>query len=280
VQSEAVVSEAVQSEAVVSGIVASYELDPSNFIYRLGMEHAFDGEGLPTVSVTLGQHRCDVGLAATLVDIVGGRAVMQRRSASVFATTHIELHGIDVLVGPGRLTATARVLSMSKRRCLIEIVLKTSTASAIGHVGFAIRDLPPAASSLMSGSPSSSSPASAMTAPAGIMIEVPVWEMIGVALPSPGHSSITPDPSVANHLQALQGGATAALIEAAACGAVAEPGRILDASINYLAQARGDSIEAIVSHTSGGVFVVDVFARPEEAPIARAVLRQGDEQCQ
>jgi hypothetical protein len=180
----------------------------------------------------------------------------------------MEFHGIDALIGPGRLTASTRVLSMSTRRSVVEVVIETSTASAVSHVGFAVRDQPEAANS------TSSATADTAAATPEIIIESPLREAIGVVLIGPGHSSIKLDRCVANHLLALQGGATAALIEAAVYGDGTEPGLFMDASINYWAQARGDSVEANVVHNQGGVSVVDVFTRPTGVLIARAVLRR------
>lgn len=208
----------------------------------------------------VGDLRVDAGLAATVVDVIGGHIVMQARHPALVATTHIELHGIDRLHGPGELVAEARIIGASKRRAITEIVLRVNGTVALAHAGFAVRTDPSFVDQRQ------------RLPRAGLVVRAPLWEQIGVE-PAEGGAAIRVVPFVHNHLAGLQGGAMMSLLERAALLAAPEGGFVSDATINYLVQARADVVRGVVTANLGSVVSVDGVGDGFESANARAVFR-------
>ena len=220
---------------------------PEHFLQLLDFELGVDEANAPTLRIELADQRCDLGLAATLIDVLGGHVAMSARYPCLIATTHIEAHGVASLHGPGPLILTARVVGASKSRMIVEIAMRTSSTTAISHAGFAIRsqeDMPPLAARV------------AKTGQRRI-ITGPLWSLIGSSR-SEGGAFIHLRPEIENHVGALQGGASVGLMEAAALTAVGADELIDDLTVNYLQQARAELITARVARRDGQHISVDL----------------------
>lgn len=232
---------------------------PEHFIRELdlGLEHV---PGHSTARADVGVLRCDAGLIATVVDVIGGHLVMQERAPAFVATTHIELHGIDQLSGPGQLVADAVMIGSSKRRAITEVRLRLGDSVALAHAGFAVREDPDLEEHRV------------RLPRAGRVVGTPVWAQIGVE-DVDGAAQVVVGPYIHNHVGALQGGAMMALLERAALLAAPAGHVVSDATINYLVQARADLVRAEVTANLGGVVGVDGIGEGFSAPNARAVFR-------
>ena len=80
------------------------------------------------------------------------------------------------------------------------------------------------------------------------------------------------EPRLYNNAAALQGGATMALLEAAALTALRPGESISEASINYFAQVTGDQARARVRWRNERLVVVDVHSDGGAAPCATAAF--------
>jgi acyl-coenzyme A thioesterase PaaI-like protein len=231
-----------------------------HFIRKLGMSPIAPEGEVSHLRIDVGSTRCDLGLVATVADVIGGSHVMLQRAPAEAATTHLEAIAIDRLAGPGVLEATATTLTASKRRAIVEVRFRLGGTAALVHVGFALRavaDMPD-----MSGSQWREEVAA---------IDVPLYERIGVEVD--GDVARVPlEPHLFNHVEALQGGAMAALLEAAAVGdATRRRRRVAQATVTYLAQARHDEIVATADRSMGDdLVVVDAYAGTTHA--TRAVM--------
>lgn len=232
---------------------------PEHFIRELDLS-VEETPGGSIARVEIGDLPCDAGLVATVVDVVGGHLAMCMRAPAFVATTHIELHGIDRLHGPGELVAEARVIGSSKRRAITEVSIHLDGVVALAHAGFAVRVDP-------------SYDEQRVRAPrAGLVVDAPLWERIGVE-DVDGGARVQVVPYIHNHVGALQGGAMMSLLERAALLA-AGPGHVVsDATINYLVQARADVVRAVVTANLGGVVSVDGIGDGFETANARGVFR-------
>ena len=234
---------------------------PDHFIQQLdlGMEPA--GERRMAITAA-SEHPCDVGLLATMVDVVGGSLVIRERPQAGIPTTNIELLGLDQLRGAGEIRADARMAAMSKRRATVEATLEVGGHQAWGVAGFVVRDDPtqPAV------------PAGDARPPrVGRVLERPLWEEIGVRQVERG-AEVGIEPRLYNNATALQGGATVALLEAAALTVLGPAESISAASINYFLQVRGQQASARVRTRTGRLVVVDVVVDDAEDVCATAAF--------
>ena len=231
-----------------------------HFIRKLGLSTVAVDQGTSQQQIDVGSARCDLGLVAVVADVVGGSHIMQQGPPVEAATTHIEAIAIDRLAGPGRLEATAMTLTASKRRAIVEVRFRLGETTALVHVGFALRavaELPD-----MSGS---------QWRDEVDAIDVPLYERIGVEVDG-DVARVRLEPHLFNHVEALQGGAMAALLEAAAVGDTSRaPKRVAQATVTYLAMARHDEIVATADRSMGDhLVVVDAHAGTTHA--TRAVM--------
>lgn len=232
---------------------------PEHFIRELGVGMEYDA-GRSIARVHIGDIGCDAGLVATVVDIIGGHLAMHERAPAFVATTHIELHGIDRLYGPGELIAEARMIGSSKRRAITEVTLRLGDVVALAHAGFAVR-VDPEFDDQRERLPR-----------AERIVSAPLWQQIGVEDLATG-ARVEVVPYIHNHVGALQGGAMMSLLERAALLA-APPGHVVsDATINYLVQARANIVDAVVTGSFGDVVSVDGIGDGFDTPNARAVFR-------
>jgi acyl-coenzyme A thioesterase PaaI-like protein len=248
-----------RSTGVVEAAFNPVAAAPEHFIRELDL--ALEASHLGSVArVEVGDLRCDAGLVATVVDVVGGHLAMHLRAPAFVATTHIELHGIDHLHGPGELIAEARLIGSSKRRAITEVSLRLGGMVALAHAGFAVRAVPVTEEQPPRGPR------------AGRIVDRPLWERIGVEDDASG-ARVSVAPFIHNHVGALQGGAMMSLLERAALLA-AGPGHVVtDATINYLAQAKTDLVRAVATAHHGDVVSVDGIGEGFEGANARAVFR-------
>lgn len=231
--------------------------DGTHFIPRLGMQMHFTEDGGHILQLDIGDRPADIGLVGLLADMAGGQVIIMARQPCESATTQLEVHGASNLVGPGEIIARSRLLATSKRRGVIEHHFELGGGHAVAHTTFAVRDgsLRPTVFGL-----------NARVAPS----TEPLWQFIG-ARQEDGRAAITLGPLVANHVEALHGGAVIALGEAAAVQVV-QPGEVLESvSIHYLHAVRGHTAYATATRYGRSV-VVDVTADDSPRELARLVF--------
>ena len=233
---------------------------PDHFIQQLdlGIEPAGERHLVLTADC---EHRVDVGLLATIVDVIGGWLILRERPQSVVPTTNLELFGLDQLHEPGTIVADARLAALSKRRACVEVVLDVAGHTAWSTVGFAVRDHPEQPPADMNGS----------RPRVGRAVSAPLWNLIGAQQVDLG-ADVDIEPRLYNNAAALQGGATMALLEAAALTALRPGESIGEASINYFAQVTGDQARARVRWRNERLVVVDVHSDGRAAPCATAAF--------
>lgn len=190
----------------------------------------------------------DVGLLATMVDVIGGSLIIGVRPQATLPTTNIELHGLGHLVQPGPIVADARLVAMSKRRATAEVAIDIAGQRAWAIAGFVVRDDP-------TRPPIERGPRPARS---GRVLTGPLWQEIGVGQVD-GGAEVRVEPHLYNNNAALQGGATVALLEAAARTAIGPGDVIAHVTINYYQQVRGDVARARVRFRHGQLVVVDVY---------------------
>src|SRR3954454_11237802 len=216
-----------------------------HFIRKLGLSTVAPDGAESHLRIDVGSARCDLGLVATVADVIGGSHVMRQRAPAEAATTHLEAIAIDRLAGPGPLEATATTLTASRRRAIVEVRFRLGDSTALVHVGFAIRavtEMPD-----MSGSQWREEVAA---------IDEPLYERIGVEVDG-DVARVQLEPHLFNHVEALQGGAMAALLEAAAVGNRSRGRRrVAQATVTYLSQARHDEIVATADRSMGEDLVI------------------------
>ena len=229
----------------------------THFIPRLGMQMHFTEDGGHILQLDIGDRPVDVGLVGLLADMAGGQVIIMARQPCESATTQLEVHDASNLVGPGEIVARSRLLATSKRRGVIEHHFELGGGHAVAHTTFAVRD-----GSLR---PTVFTPAHRQ-APS----MQPLWQFIG-ARQEDGRAAITLGPLVANHVEALHGGAVIALGEAAALQAL-QPGELLESvSIHYLHAVRGATAYAAAQRFGRSV-VVDITADDSPRELARLVF--------
>lgn len=213
-----------------------------HFVPRLGVQFG----AVDRLSVELGDRTADVAFIGLLTDMAGGQIVIAERAPVDVVTTHLEVHGVAGLVGPGEITAESRILASSTRRCIVETHFRLGDSGhAVAHGTFAVR--PGSLTSAVMSSPPPAPPSA-----------VPLWEFIGAAQ-TDGGSAITLGPLIGNHIGALQGGACIALAEAAAVVQL-EAGENLDSvSIHYLHAVYGTTATA-TARRRGRSILVDIHA--------------------
>jgi acyl-coenzyme A thioesterase PaaI-like protein len=234
-------------------------LSPEHFLRSLdlGLTHE---PGRSTLRARIGDITTDAGLLATLVDVIGGHVVMRERFPVILATTHIELHAIDRLHGPGELVAESTIVASSKRRAVVEVTLRLDEVLALAHAGFAVREDPGAGGD-------------GWVRPRGdAVISDPLWQQIGVETVD-GGAQVTVHPLIHNHIGGLQGGAMVALLERGALVDAPDGTVVTDAAINYLTQARTHLVRAVRRSDLGDVVSIDGIGAGNAHAFANAVFR-------
>ena len=224
-----------------------------HFLPRMSIYMCPNDDGTHHLDVEITDRVADVSFIGLLADMTAGQAIITARAPCEAATTHIEVHAVNNLVGPGTIVGRTRVLAVSKRRGVMESIFELNGQYAIAHSTFNIRE----------------GELRGMIAPRRERqpIAEPMWSFVG-AEQTPLGSRITLGPLVANHTGALQGGVTIALAEAAALGKL-DDGEVLEGvSIHYLHPVRGGVATAKATRY-GRSIIVNVRADGEKKELAR-----------
>lgn len=230
----------------------------------------------PTVTKLIGgSGPADVGILATVVDLIAGHFILGQAWPCGISTTEMTLHGVHRLRRPGLLVATARLVSMTRTRGCVEIDLSiegsdrgTATAIAVFNL-FRFDDHALAAAPPGDWSPGVSSAS----------LDEPLWSRAGVEVDRAGHTAgVVLRPEIANHVSSLQGGVSVALLEAAASTQLDAGTEIRSVSVSYLSQGRVGPFRATARRNGpdGDVVVVDaVDLGNGDRPLAHAVFSSG-----
>jgi acyl-coenzyme A thioesterase PaaI-like protein len=196
----------------------------------------------------------DVGPLALLADIVGGGCTAAQVGPRSMSTTEMSIHGLAALRGPGMLVAKASLVGLSRNR---------STASV--RLWFEERPQEVAAASVVfklwpNPMPKPSNGGEWTTGSAAVPLKTTLAEFIGVAVDADGlRAEVALRADMHNHVESLQGGLTAALLEAAARTCVDPAASITTMAITYVAQARVGPVRATAQRV-GALGVIEVEA--------------------
>lgn len=240
-----------------------------------------------TPEIADGGGRTRVGVLATLVDVIAGETALRAVLPRWTATSDLTLH-LAELPARGPIEATAQILRSGRQTVVLEAALRGDDGSGLGmgRVGFAVL---PARDPLQSGGHWAEAPATDTdfsTPESGF--RRPILEEMGIEFDAetPGVARLAGVPSrLVNSLGALQGGAVAILVEAAAERfAISRLGprvRVRSLSIHYLKLARVGPMRAApreVARTAGGLWVdVRLFDDGAANALVAAATIQVDE---
>ena len=221
------------------------------------------------------------GVLATLVDVIGGGLAATAAYPGWIATADLTLHLVGAAT-TGSVEAQARVAHTGRTTVVIEVDLVDDAGAPLGlaTMSFAVlprRDTNPDITTTMTSESSTMALAdSAMREPILDALEVRIVDAPGGVLEAPvGEWSL-------NSLGAMQGGAVAVLVDAAAVAAAravsGEPLVVRDIQLTYLALARVGPIRTrveILGSGAGGVTahveLVDAGASSRVTSVARVV---------
>lgn len=220
----------------------------------------------PTPEVADATGRTRVGVLATLLDVVAGEAAIRSALPDWAATSDLSL-SVDEIPTSGPIEARASILRAGRQTIVLEASLRDGRDGrefGLGHLGFARL---PAKTDFQSRGHWAEAPTSRTdfgTSDTGF--EKPLLEKMGLVRGNGEAAGVAQIPSVPpyliNSLGALQGGALAILLEAAAEHfarvALARPVRVRSLAIHYLKLARVGPIRAesrLLARTAGGVQV-------------------------
>lgn len=219
----------------------------------------------------------DVGIVATVVDLIAGHFILRRAWPSGISTTEMSLHGIHRLHGPGLLVVSTRLVSMTKGRGCVEIDLSIDGSTRGAATATAVFNLFRFDDDLLAVDP----PGDWSRGTSSASLDQPLWRRAGVEVDRPaGTAEVVLRPEIANHVSSLQGGVSIALLEAAATTQV-EPGAgIRSVSVSYLSQGRVGPFRATARRTGPDADVVVVSAVDlgnDDRPLAHAVFSTAPE---
>ena len=253
------------------------ERQASEVIGRLEVETAIvDATGRPRV-----------GVLATLVDVVAGEVAIRSVLPGWTATSDLSLQ-LDDLPNEGAIEARPQILRSGQQTVVVEVAL-CSAADAnqlgIATVGFAI--LKARNEDQKGGHWADAPQARTEFALADTLLEVPILDAVGVEFGSanPAVAHLGLQPYLRNSLGALQGGAVAILIEAAAekfaasmlDGAL----QVRSLAIHYLKLARVGPVRAesrVIARTRGGLLIrVELFDEGASEVLLTVATIQVDE---
>jgi uncharacterized protein (TIGR00369 family) len=211
---------------------------------RLSFEHGGPGASrawmpaVPELAAADGAVRA--GALATLVDVIGGGLAAQTAQPDWIATADLTLHLTGAVVS-GTVEARARVAHAGRTTVVIEVTLHDDTGVEVGLATMSFARLPrrdenpDLSDSMTTGSSSMALPASGMQASLLDEIGVRVVDAERGAVEAPVRDWSR------NSLGSMQGGAVAAVIDAAAETASRAAGSdvvVTDLQLTYLALAR------------------------------------------
>ena len=259
---------------------------------RLSFEHPGDGTSrawmpvVPELCTDDGSVRA--GALATLVDVVGGGLAATAAQPDWIATADLTLHVVGAATS-GSVRAAARVAHAGRTTVVIEVELRDHAGAEIGLATMSFARLP-----RRDGNPdirTATTEPSTMALP-GSQLESSLLDMLSARVvdASRGELEAPIGEWSLNSLGAMQGGAVATIIDAAAETAIraatSEPLVVTDLQITYLAlgrvgpvRTRAEVISAARGHAAARVELVDAGAGSRVTALARVVattsLRDG-----
>jgi len=224
-----------------------------HFIPGMGIFMSINDDGTHHVDAEITDRVADVSFIGMLADMTAGQTIITARAPCESATLHIEVYAVNTLVGPGTIVGRTRVLTVSKRRGVMETIFELNGKYAVAHSTFNVREgeFVTIAAPRRERQPMS----------------LPMWQYVG-AEQTPLGSQIECSPFVANHTGGLQGGVTIALAEAAALGKLAEGEALDGVSIHYMHPVIG-SVATAKATRYGRSIIVNVRVDGEKKERAR-----------
>jgi uncharacterized protein (TIGR00369 family) len=220
---------------------------------RLSFEHQGAGASrawmpvVPELAAPDGTARA--GALATLVDVIGGGLAAQAARPDWIATADLTLH-LTGSVARGTVEARARVVHAGRTTVVIEVTLRDEPGTEIGLATMSFARLPrrdenpELSDSMTTGTSTMALPGSGLRAPLVDEIGVRVLDAASGSLEAPVRDWSR------NSLGAMQGGAVAIVIDAAAEAASRASGGdvvVSDLQLTYLALARVGPIRTRVA---------------------------------
>jgi uncharacterized protein (TIGR00369 family) len=226
------------------------------------------------------------GALATLVDVIGGGLAAVAAQPDWIATADLTLHVVGAAPA-GSVAAHARVVHAGRTTVVIEVQLHDDAEQEIGLATMSFARLPRRNSNPVIGAAGMSSGGSSgpttMAFPDS-RLTAPLLDMLGIRVVDAARGEV--EAPVAewclNSLGAMQGGAVATVIDAAAEAAIraatSEPLVVTDLQITYLAlgrvgpiRTRVDVLGANAGHARAHVELVDAGSDSRITALARVV---------
>jgi acyl-coenzyme A thioesterase PaaI-like protein len=221
-----------------------------DFMQELDLRLRVDGRGDPTVALQIGfDGPVDVGVLAVLVDVIGGIVVLRHEQPSGISTTEMTMHGLHRLRGPGLVVGTARLVSISANRGCVQVDLAVEGATGGRTVSTVVFKRWPGVEIPV--------PEEMSVGNASVPIPQRLWERARIERrDDDGVAEVALRHELTNHVAALQGGVTAALLEAAAMTRFDEGTELQSMALTYLAQGRVGPFRATAHRTGSDADVV------------------------
>jgi uncharacterized protein (TIGR00369 family) len=221
------------------------------------------------------------GALATLVDVIGGGLAAAAAQPDWIATADLTLHVVGAATS-GSVMATARVVHAGRTTVVIEVELHDDASREAGLATMSFARLP-----RRDGNPdigASTATGRSTMALATSRLDAPLIDMLGARVvdATRGELEVPVGEWCLNSLGAMQGGAVATVIDAAAETAsravTAQPLIVTDLQITYLAlgrlgpiRTRVDVLGARTGHARARVELVDAGAESRVTSVARVV---------
>jgi len=242
-------------------------------------------EVVPALADAGGRPR--VGVLATLVDVVASQVAIRSVLPGWTATSNLSLDLGD-LPSEGVIEAVPRILRSGRQTVVVEVVLRgaaDATQLGVATVGFSILR---ARNDVQKGGHWAEAPeARTEFALADRFLEKPILEAVGLEFDSadPAVARMAVRPYLLNSLGALQGGAVAILLEAAAenfAGTSLEGAlQVRSLAVHYLKLARVGPVRAqsrAIARSRGGLLVrVELFDEGASEVLLAVATIQVDE---
>ena len=229
-------------------------------------------DGAPVVTKLIGRRGpVDAGIVATVVDLIAGHFILRQGWPCGISTTEMTLNGLHRLHGPGMLTASVRLVSLTTNRGCVEIDLTiegSTRGSAVSTAAFKLFRFEGEALGI-------DPPGPWQVGASTISLDQPLWERTGIRTDLvSGTARVDLRAEIANHVSSLQGGVTVALLEAAARTRTGTS-ELRSMTLSYLAQGRTGPFEATARLTGPDADVIVVEAVDlgnDDRPLAHAVF--------
>jgi acyl-coenzyme A thioesterase PaaI-like protein len=235
------------------------------FVNELGgwyrLEHERCVGGFDVTPEMLGPDGCvRPSIVATEADMVGGALATRASEPRVPLTVDLTVHRIEP-VGTGRLSMVGRVLKAGQRTTVTEILISAGDERPlfVSHATFMPaprpQDVQPFSGDRTSGPPS---------------LTQPFIEQLGVRVLSPGTTELDRTPYTMQPTGTVQGGAVAAVAEAAA--ETLTGGAVADLELRYLSAVRVGPARATAESIGAGRVRVEVRDRGNADRLATLVM--------